>query len=85
MFMSKFIVRKHERGLLFKDGDFINFIMPGKYRLYAIWYRYAMERYDVSEPSFEHRLADYLAEKEREAVHRLFHVVETGSDEVALV
>ena len=84
-FMQKFFVRKHERGLLFKNGDFINFIMPGKYRLYAIWYRYAMERYDVSEPSFEHRMADYLAEKEREAVQRLFHVVETADDEVALV
>ena len=34
MFTSKFIVRKHERGLLFKDGDFLRFLAPGTYRFW---------------------------------------------------
>ena len=84
-FISKFIVRKHERGLLFKDGDFIQFLVPGTYRFAGLRHRYAVERFDISVAAFEHRLADYLVEAERAEVERLFHVVETGADEVALI
>ena len=64
-FTQKFIVRKHERGLLFKDGDFIKFLAPGTYRYFGLRSRYAVERYDLSVAAFEHRLADYLVEAER--------------------
>lgn len=84
-FIQKFIVRKHERGLLFKDGDFIKFLAPGTYRYFTLRSRYAVERFDLSVAAFEHRLADYLFEAERAEVDRLFHVVETNADEVALV
>ena len=84
-FINKFIVRKHERGLLFKDGDFIKFLEAGTYRYFGLNTRYTVERYDLSVAAFEHRLADYLIEAERSEVERLFHVVETHADEVALV
>ena len=84
-FINKFIVRKHERGLLFKDGDFIKFLEPGTYRYFGLNERHAVERYDLSVAAFEHRLADYLIEAEQSEVDRLFHVVETHVDEVALV
>ena len=84
-FIQKFIVRKHERGLLFKDGDFIKFLAPGIYRFYDWKRRFAVERFDLSIAEFKHRLIDYLAEAERAEVDRLFHVVETNADEVALV
>ena len=84
-FIQKFIVRKHERGLLFKDGDFIKFLAPGIYRFYDWKRRFAVERFDLSIAEFKHRLIDYLAEAERTEVDRLFHVVETNADEVALV
>ena len=84
-FIQKFIVRKHERGLLFKDGDFISFLAPGTYRFVGLRNRYAVERYELSVAGFEHRLADYLVEAEHAEVERLFHVVDTHADEVALV
>ena len=84
-FIQKFIVRKHERGLLFKDGDFIKFLAPGSYRYFGLRHCRAVERYDISVAAFEHRLADYLVEAERTEIDRLFHVVETNADEVALV
>ena len=84
-FIQKFIVRKHERGLLFKDGDFIQFLAPGTYRYFGLRHRHAVERYDISVAAFEHRLADYLVEAERAEIDRLFHLVETNADEVALV
>lgn len=85
LFMQKFIVRKHERGLLFKDGDFIKFLEAGTYRFISLRSRYAVERFDLTVAAFEHRLADYLVEAARAEVDRLFHVVETDADEVALV
>ena len=84
-FIQKFIVRKHERGLLFKDGDFIRFLAPGTYRFIGLHNRYAVERYELSVAGFDHRLADYLIEAEKAEVDRLLHVVETHADEVALV
>ena len=84
-FYRKFIVRKHERGLLFKDGDFQSFLAPGTYRFLDPRSRHAVERFDVSQPEFDHRLNDYLLEAEREDVERLFEVVRTGADEVAVV
>ena len=85
LFVQKFIVLKHERGLLFKDGDFIRFLEPGTYRFRGLRLRYDVERFDLAEPSFAHRLVDYLIEAERAEVDRLFTLVETGVSEVAVV
>ncbi|MEM7432173.1 MAG: slipin family protein [Pseudomonadota bacterium] len=84
-FYTKFVVRKHERGLLFKDGDFIEFLAPGTYRYFGVRGQYAVERFDISFAAFEHRLADYLIEAERAVIEHQFHIVETNADEVALV
>ena len=85
LFNQKFIVLKHERGLLFEDGDFIRFLEPGTYRFRGWRKRYEVERFDLTEPAFEHRLADYFVDARSEDVARLFTVVETGPAEVAVV
>ena len=85
LFHQKFIVRKHERGLLFEDGDFVRFLEPGIHRLRAWRKRYEVERFDLTEPVFTHRLADYFVDAMSEDVARLFTVVETGPAEVAVV
>ena len=85
LFSQKFIVLKHERGLLFRDGDFLQFLEPGTYRFHGLHSRYAVETFDLASPLFEHRLADYLVEAQREVVEQLFTLVETGANEVAVV
>ena len=84
-FSQKFIVLKHERGLLFRDGDFLQFLEPGTYRFRGLRPRYTVENFDLSRPLFEHRLVDYLVEAQGESVQRLFTLVETGANEVAVV
>jgi hypothetical protein len=84
-FVQKFIVHKHERALLFKDGDFVAFLLPGTYRYLALDRRYSVERFDIARPVFEHRLTGFLLESKRAQVERHFEVVETGSDEAAVV
>ena len=85
LFSQEFIVRKHERGLLFRDADFVRFLEPGTYRFNTLRRRYDVERFDVTEPAFTHALADYLVEAEPEDVERLFTVVATDDREVAVV
>ena len=86
MFLTqKFIVRKHEGGLLFKDGDFIKFLAPGTYRYYGLIGRYEVECFDLSKPQFEHARADYLLAEFCDDTARRLHIVETGDSEVAVV
>ena len=85
MFYNKFIVRKHERALLFRDGDFVKFLEPGVYRFGTMLHTYTVDRFDITEPAFGHRLQDFLVEKYPDDVDRYFDVVATDTDEIAVV
>lgn len=85
LFTQKVIVRKYERGLLFKDGDFIQFLEAGTYRFFGRKASHTVDRYDLSIPAFNHRLTDFLVETEKAEIERLFHVIETHADEVAVI
>jgi regulator of protease activity HflC (stomatin/prohibitin superfamily) len=85
MFYNKFIVRKHERALLFRDGDFVKFLEPGVYRFGTLLHAYTVERFDISTPLFGHRLQDFLIEKYPRQVERYFDVVKTDENEIAVV
>ncbi len=47
--------------------------------------RLDVERFDLTQPAFEHRLLDYLVRWQPEAVEDLFLRVETGAGEIAVV
>lgn len=85
MFIFKFIVRQHERGLLFKRGDFKRFVAPGEYRIWNPLGRWIVQVFDISTARFEHRLSDFLVKEYAEDIKRLFHVIETGADQVAAI
>ena len=85
MFYVKFIVRKHERALLFRDGDFVKFLEPGVYRFVTVLHKYTVERFDITVPQFGHRLQDFLIEKYPRQVERFFDVVATDENEIAVV
>lgn len=85
MFYKKFIVRKHERALLFRDGDFVKFLEPGVYRFGRLFHAYTVECFNISTPLFGHRLQDFLIEKYRPEVERYFDIVKTGENEISVV
>jgi regulator of protease activity HflC (stomatin/prohibitin superfamily) len=85
IFYRKFIVRKHERGLLFKQGDFVRFLEPGIYRMFDPLMRLKVELHDIVWPQFDHRLADFFVKQYAADVERLFVKVETRDHEVAVV
>ncbi len=85
MFYTKFIVRQHERALLFRDGDFVKFLEPGVYRYVTLVHNYAVERFDITQPVFAHRLQDFLVRQYPDEVERHFDVVATTAREIAIV
>jgi hypothetical protein len=85
LFIREFTVRKHERGILLRNGDFERFLAPAVYRFFDPHGRLAVERFDLTEPKFEHRLLDYFVRWQLEAVDDLFLRVETGAGEIAVI
>ena len=84
MLFRKFYVKKDERALLFKRGDFVEILRPGEHLRFDPLRRLAVEKFGLAQPRFEHRLADFLVKAEPDAVAREFHVVELGPAEVGL-
>ena len=85
IFYRKFIVRKHQRGLLFKQGDFVRFLEPGIYRIFDPLMRLNVDLHDIAWPKFEHRLADFFVKQYAADVERLFVKVETRDHELAVI
>lgn len=85
LFIREFTVRKHERGILLRNGDFERFLAPAVYRFFDPKRRLAVERFDLTKPAFEHRLADYLVRWQPEAVEDQFVRVETGAAQIAVL
>ncbi len=85
MVMRKFLVRKHERAMMFNKGDFVRFLAPGTYWEVDPLHRITVERFDITVPAFEHRLTDFLVKDYADDVEALFEVVETGASEVAVI
>ncbi|MFC3626555.1 slipin family protein [Vogesella amnigena] len=84
MLWKKLLVKKHERGLLLRDGDFERILPPGRHYLFDPLRQLQLETVTLSQPRFTHALADYLRQHAAEVVDEHFHRVELGDDEAAL-
>src|SRR5262245_56341790 len=80
----KFHVKKDERALLFRKGDFVEILRPGEHLRFDPLRRLTVDKFALANTRFEHRLADFLVKAEPEAVAREFHVIELGPTEVGL-
>lgn len=80
----KFHVKKDERALLFRKGDFVRVLRPGEHRIFDPLFRASVTKFALEKPLFDHRLAEYLRKAEPEVVAKEFHVVELGAIEVGL-
>jgi regulator of protease activity HflC (stomatin/prohibitin superfamily) len=85
MFYRKIKVLKHERALLFRDGDFAKFLEPGVYRLGTLKHKYTVVRFDITDLTFTHPLEAFLIDQYPDEVKGYFDIVKTGQDEVAVV
>jgi regulator of protease activity HflC (stomatin/prohibitin superfamily) len=82
--LRKFFVKKDERALLFRKGDFVTVLGAGEHTLWDPLGRLSAEKFTLAKPHFDHRLADYLLKAEPDVVAREFHAIELGASEVGL-
>jgi regulator of protease activity HflC (stomatin/prohibitin superfamily) len=82
--IRKFLVKKDERALLFRKGDFVRVLHAGEYRFFDPFRRVTLEVFPLARTAFDHRLADYLRAAESALVEREFHDVQLGATEVGL-
>jgi regulator of protease activity HflC (stomatin/prohibitin superfamily) len=84
MFVRKFLVKKDERALLFRKGDFVDVLHAGEHTFVDPLRRLSVEVFPLAQPLFEHRLGEFLVKAEAELAAREFHVIGIGATEVGL-
>ncbi|MGM9491727.1 slipin family protein [Ideonella sp. YS5] len=77
-------VKKNERGLLLRNGDFERVLQAGEHRLFSWRDRLRVETFALEQPAFSHGLADYLMAREPEVVESEFVRVELNEQQVGL-
>src|SRR5262245_13999871 len=80
----EFQVKKDERALLFRKGEFDCILAPGVHRFIDPLYRLSVEVFSLDKPLFDHRLVNYLVKAEPGLVAEHFHVVALGQTEIGL-
>jgi regulator of protease activity HflC (stomatin/prohibitin superfamily) len=84
MQIKRVTVKKNERGLLLRNGDFERVLQPGTHWLFAGFDVLNVELFALSQPAFTHALADYLMAKEPRVVEAEFVRVELAETQVGL-
>lgn len=77
-------VKKNERGLLLRNGDFERVLQPGTHWLFAGMDNIRVETFALEQAAFLHGLTDYLMAKEPEVVAAEFVRVDLGETQVGL-
>ena len=84
MKIQRVTVKKNERGLLLRNGDFERVLQPGTHWLVAGLDTLQVERFALEQPAFTHAVADYLMAKEPQVVAAEFVRVELNERQVGL-
>ena len=84
MKIQRVTVKKNERGLLLRNGDFERVLQPGTHWIVAGLDQLQVERFALEQPAFNHAMADYLMAKEPQVVAAEFVRVELNEHQVGL-
>jgi len=86
LMIKRFEIAENERGLLFRNDNFVRVLGPGRYRFASLrpLVRVRVDVYDITNPVFEHALAEFLVKTHPELRESVFQVVELGDQEVGL-
>jgi regulator of protease activity HflC (stomatin/prohibitin superfamily) len=84
MKIKRVTVKKNERGMLLRNGDFERVLQPGTHWLWGGIDTLRVETFALEQPAFTHGLADYLLAKEPSVVAAEFVRTELGETQVGL-
>jgi regulator of protease activity HflC (stomatin/prohibitin superfamily) len=84
MEFKRVTIRKNERGLLLRNGDFERILAPGAHYLMSAIDKLAVEKFAIEQPAFTHAIADYLLASEPQVVAEHFVRVELSETQGGL-
>jgi regulator of protease activity HflC (stomatin/prohibitin superfamily) len=84
MKIQRVTVKKNERGVLLRNGDFDRVLQPGTHWLASGLDQLRVERFALEQPAFTHAIAEYLMAKEPQVVAAEFVRVELNEHQVGL-
>jgi regulator of protease activity HflC (stomatin/prohibitin superfamily) len=84
MKFKRVTVKKNERGLLLRNGDFERVLQPGTHWLFDGIDHLRVETFALEQAAFTHGLADYLMAKEPDVVAAHFTRVDLNETQVGL-
>ena len=84
MEFKRVTVKKNERGLLLRNGDFERVLQPGTHWLASGLDRLRVELFSIEQAAFTHPLSDYLLAKEPAVVEAEFVRAELTETQVGL-
>jgi regulator of protease activity HflC (stomatin/prohibitin superfamily) len=76
-------IKQHERGVLYRRGDFKTILKPGQYRY--VGFDWSLERYDLNQPTAMLPNLELVLKTHTAVVEQHFVVVRTGASQAALV
>ncbi len=82
--LTSTIVKKNERAVMTRNGDFERILTPGKYRVFGGLDTIAFEAFALEQPLFNSPLTEYLLANEPAAVASAFVRVELTDRQAAL-
>lgn len=82
--LKRVTVKKNERALLLRNGDFDRVLGAGSHWLASLMDDLKVETFPLDQPAFCHKLSDYLMAKEPEVVASEFVRVELSETQVGL-
>ncbi len=82
--LKRFVVKKNERGVLQKDGDFERILGAGRYRFLDPFGRLSVQLWKLDAPMHDAALVDYLLQHDPKTAAEHFEVMTLGEDEAGL-
>ena len=82
--LTRCTIKKNERGLLLRNGDFDRVLQPGKQWISARLDTIRVETFSLEQTVFSHGLKDYLMAKEPKVIEQEFVRVELTENQVGL-
>lgn len=82
--LKRVVIKKNEKAVLFRDGDFERVLEAGRYHFVDLFERLTVQVWKLDAPVGDMALFDYLAEREPSVAAQHFERMELGDDEAGL-
>lgn len=82
--LKRFVIKKNEKGVLFKDGDFERVLRAGRYHFVDLLGRLSLQVCKLDTQMNDLAMVDYLLQNEPQTAHEHFECMELADDEAGL-